>query len=404
MMVKTPAKKGNRKPKAKHAEPKNIDRIIVEDKEIILVGTAHISKESAKLVRDTIEKEKPDAVGVELCKKRHDTIADKKKWEDTKITQIIKEGKTYLFLTNLLLSSFQKRLGKDLEIRPGQEMIEAIEAGKKTSAHIVLLDRDIQVTLKRAWKEMGFFEKFRLTSSLVSDLIDPEEIEEEMIEKLKEKDMLTELLEELGKQIPSAKKVLIDERDIYIANKILASPGKKIVAVVGAGHIEGIKRHLKKREDITPLEKIPDGSKWTKVISYGIPLALVGIIAYGFIVKGSSILALQMLGSWFLINAILSALGVLLALGHPLTIIAAFVSAPFTAIHPAISVGMVAGLVEAKIREPRVKDFQDLSEITSIKGFYTNRVSRILLVASLSNLGGTIGTFISLPYLLSLLK
>ena len=203
---------------------KNVERIKLKDKQIILIGTAHVSKESTKLVNEVIDKESPDTVGVELCKKRYDSIRKKKKWEDTKITKIIKEGKTQLFLANLLLSSFQKRIGEDLKVKPGDEMIQAIKAGKKSSAKIVLLDRDIQVTLKRAWREMSITEKFKLTYSLMIGLIQPEEIEEEMVEQLKEKDVVTQMMEELGREIPSAKKVLIDERDIYIANKILASP------------------------------------------------------------------------------------------------------------------------------------------------------------------------------------
>ncbi len=382
---------------------KNIERINLKDKKIILIGTAHVSKESIKLVNETISKENPDTVGVELCEKRYKTITSKKKWEDTKITKIIREKKTHLFLANLLLSSFQKRIGEDLKIKPGAEMIQAIKTGKKSSSEIVLLDRDIQVTLKRAWKEMSIKEKFKLTYSLITGLIQPEEIEEEMIEKLKEKDMITQMMEELGKEIPSAKKVLIDERDIYIANKILDAPGKKIVAVVGAGHIEGIKKHLKKKQEIEPLEKIPEGSKWAKYIAYLIPLIFLSIIAYGFMHHKSVELTIGMLTYWFLINGTLSALGALLALAHPLTIISAFIAAPFTSLNPTIGAGIVAGLVEAKIREPRVKDFQDLNQITTFRGFYKNRVSRILLVAALTNLGSSIGTFAALPYLMSLI-
>ncbi len=382
---------------------KNVERIKLKDRQIILIGTAHVSKESARLVNEVIDKEKPDTVGVELCKKRYDSIRKKSKWEDTKITKIIKEGKTQLFLANLLLSSFQKRIGEDLKITPGDEMIQAINAGKKSSAKIVLLDRDIQVTLKRAWREMSISEKFKLTYSLIAGLIQPEEIEEEMIEQLKEKDIVTQMMEELGREIPSAKKVLIDERDIYIANKILASPGKKIVAVVGAGHIEGIKKHLKKKEDIEPLEKIPQGSRWVKNITYAVPLVFLGIIALGFINHKSIELTITMLTYWFLINGILSALGAILALGHPLTILSAFIAAPFTSLNPTIGAGIVAGLVEAKVREPRVKDFQSLGEVTTFTGFYKNRVSRILLVAALANLGSSVGTFVALPYLMSLL-
>jgi pheromone shutdown-related protein TraB len=320
-----------------------------------------------------------------------------------KITKIIKEGKTYLFLANLMLSIFQKRIGQSLKIKPGAEMIQAIKSGKELSAKIVLLDRDIQVTLKRAWKKMRFMEKCKLMWGLIPGLLQPEKINEEIIEQLKEKDMMTQMMEELGREIPSVKKVLIDERDIYIANKILEAPGKKIVAVVGAGHVEGIKKHLKKKENIIPLEKISKGSQWIKYVGYSIPIIFIGIIVCGFIHHNSVELTLTMLAYWFLINGSLSALGALLALGHPLTIISAFLSAPFTSLNPTIGAGIVAGLVEAKIREPKVKDFQDLNQIITIKGFYKNRVSRILLVAAFANIGSSIGTLAVLPCLISLI-
>ncbi len=382
---------------------KNVDRLKIKDKEIILVGTAHISKESVKLVEDVIAQENPDTVGVELCQKRFNTILKKDKWEDTKITKIIKEGKTQLFLANLLIASFQKRIGKDLKIKPGAEMIQAIEAAERSSTQIALLDRDIQITLKRAWRKMRILEKAKLLFSLLTGLISPEKIEEEMVEKIKEKDIMTQMMEEFGREVPSVKEVLIDERDIYIANKILVAPGKKIVAVVGAGHIDGIKRYLGEERDLKPLEEIPQGSPWFKYIAYIIPLVFLGIIAWGFINHKSIELTITMLAYWFLINGFLSALGAMIAVGHPLTVLAAFVAAPFTSLNPTIGAGIVAGLVEAKLREPRVKDFQDLNEITNFSGFYKNRISRILLVAALANLGSSIGTFVALPYLISLL-
>ncbi len=382
---------------------KNVERLKIKDKEIILVGTAHISKESINLVEQVINEEEPDTIGVELCQKRYDTILKKDKWEDTKITKIIKEGKTQLFLANLLISSFQKRIGKDLKVKPGAEMIQAIEAGKKVSAQIALLDRDIQITLKRAWRKMGILEKAKLMYSLLTGLISPEEIEEEMVEKIKEKDVMTQMMEEFGREVPSVKEVLIDERDIYIANKILAAPGKKIVAVVGAGHISGIKKYLGEERDLKPLEEIPQGSPWLKYIAYIIPLVFLSIITWGFINHRSIDLTITMLTYWFLINGFLSALGAMIAFGHPLTILSAFLAAPFTSLNPTIGAGIVAGLIEAKLREPRVKDFQDLNEITNFSGFYHNRISRILLVAALANLGSSIGTFVALPYLISLL-
>ena len=250
---------------------------------------------------------------------------------------------------------------------------------------------------------MGILEKAKLMYSLLTGLISPEEIEEEMVEKIKEKDVMTQMMEEFGREVPSVKEVLIDERDIYIANKILAAPGKKIVAVVGAGHISGIKKYLGEERDLKPLEEIPQGSPWLKYIAYIIPLVFLSIITWGFINHRSIDLTITMLTYWFLINGFLSALGAMIAFGHPLTILSAFLAAPFTSLNPTIGAGIVAGLIEAKLREPRVKDFQDLNEITNFSGFYHNRISRILLVAALANLGSSIGTFVALPYLISLL-
>ncbi|MGC9310782.1 MAG: TraB/GumN family protein, partial [Candidatus Aenigmatarchaeota archaeon] len=187
----------------------DIERLKIRGKEIILIGTAHISEESVKLVQKTIKAEKPDSVGVELCESRFKTISEKQKWDETKITTILKNGQAPLFLSNLLLSSFQRRLGKDLGVRPGAEMIEGINAAKEAKAEVVLLDRDITVTLKRAWKAMGVFEKLKVFSSLFYGLFAGEDIDEEMVECLKEKNMITELMEELSREAPSAKKVLI---------------------------------------------------------------------------------------------------------------------------------------------------------------------------------------------------
>ncbi|MFH1656970.1 MAG: TraB family protein [bacterium] len=206
---------------------KNVERIVIKDKEIILVGTAHISEESVELVTRIINEEKPEAVGVELCQKRYNTIFKKEIWENTKIIEIIKKGQTQLLLANLLISSFQKRMGEELKIKPGAEMIQAVAVAKNLASQIVLIDRDIQITLKRAWGEMKFLEKIKFLYILLSGIIFPEEMDKELVEKIKEKDIMTQMIEELGKEIPSVKKVLIDERDIYIANKILAAPGKK---------------------------------------------------------------------------------------------------------------------------------------------------------------------------------
>ncbi len=382
---------------------KNIDKIQLGKKEIILVGTAHISKKSADLVKSTIETEKPDTVCVELCQSRYDSMTKKKKWENTKMTDLIKDKKAYLFLSNLLLANFEKKMGQNVKVQPGSEMIEAVKTAKKEKIKIGLIDRDIQITLKRAWKMMGLIEKFKLMFILFEGMFfDNEKIDEKKIEQLKKEDMLSEMLKELGQYIPNIKKVLIDERDTYLAQKIKDTEGKKIVVVVGAGHVPGIKKNLKKTTDLKTLEKIPKNKNITKYIGWSIPLIFTALIIYGFMGHGTEV-TINMLYRWMIINGSLSALGAALALANPITILVAFIAAPLTSLNPMLAAGWFAGLSEAKLKEPRVKDFESLSRLDGITGFWKNRVTRILLIVVFSNLGSTIGTFIALPYLASLL-
>lgn len=375
------------------------EKITVDGKEIILVGTVHVSPESVQEVRETIEREKPDTVGVELCERRHEILTEKKQWEEQEIFKIIREGKTYLFLANLLLSNFQKKIGEEFGSEPGAEMLEAVKIAEEHNIPISLLDRDISVTLRRAWKSMGAKEKLKLLYALVAGFF----VEtEEVIEELKDLDVITELMEELAEEIPGAKKALIDERDQYIASKILESEGKT-VAVVGAGHIEGLKNMLRQpyvsREG---LDEIPLGRSWFKYISYAVPVVFAAIVVYAFVSAGVE-MTLHILWLWFIINGSLSALGTLLAMGHPLSIITAFLAAPFTSLNPALAAGWFAGLVEAYVRKPKVADFEGLRDITGFRDFYRNQVTRILLVIAFSNIGSTIGTLWALPYLLKIL-
>ncbi len=375
------------------------EKITVDKKDIILVGTVHVSPESVKEVRETIETENPDTVGVELCERRYEILTKKKQWEEQEIFKIIKEGKTYLFLANLLLSNFQKKVGEELGSAPGAEMVEAVTIAKEYNIPVTLLDRDISVTLRRAWKAMGIKEKIKLLYALIAGFfIDAEEV----VEELKNLDIITELMEELAEQAPGAKKVLIDERDQYIASKILESQGK-IVAVVGAGHLTGIKSLLQTRTvSRQGLEDIPSGRSWFKYIGYAVPLIFAALVVYAFLSAGAE-MTLHILWLWFLINGSLSALGALLALGHPLSIVAAFLAAPFTSLNPALAAGWFAGLVEAYVRKPTVADFEALRDISTIKDFFKNRVTRILLVIAFANIGSTIGTLIAFPYFWSLL-
>ncbi|MEN6379308.1 MAG: TraB/GumN family protein [Methanofastidiosum sp.] len=376
-------------------------------KEVILIGTVHISKESVDEVRKIIEKEKPDVVGVELCEGRFQALKNVKKWEDTNILDIIKQGKIFLFLINLLLSNYQKRLGDKFGVKPGSEFIEAINVAEKEGIKIALIDRDIQTTLKRAWNKMKLKEKLKLMFGVFLGFFEEEE-EEDIIEKLQDKDIVNELLNELSKEIPSVKVTLIDERDRYIALKILQSDAKKFVAVIGRGHMDGVIRSLKElnkkglKKEIKDLEVIPQKKSYLKYIGYLIPIIFFGIVIYGFFTKGIEF-TLKVFFVWIMVNGTLSALGAALALAHPVSILVAFLAAPITSLNPTIAAGWFAGLAEIKFRKPKIRDFEGLNSINGFTDLWKNGVTRIILVVAFSNIGSTIGTVYALPYIISLL-
>ncbi len=382
-----------------------IKRLKYQDKEIILVGTAHISKESIKLVEETISKEEPDVIGVELDKDRLYQLMSGKKWQETNIIEIIQTGKTELFLLNILLSNMQRQLGEHVGVAPGAEMLAALKIAQEKQLPVQLLDRDVRVTLKRAFKTMGIIEKLKLGAALIGGFFGiGEKVTVEKIEELKKEDLLNNLMKELGKQFPSIKKVLVDERDLFISEMIRKSPGKKIVAVVGAGHIEGIIEHIKKdkKVNLAEISVVPKKLGILKIVGIVLPIIFAVLIGYGFYVKGLET-TLNLLGYWILITGGLSALGALIARAHPLSIIAAFISAPITTLHPALAAGWISGLVEAKFNPPKVIDFEKLPEVSTIGGFYRNRVTHVLIVAALTNIGATIGVIIAFPTLLALL-
>ncbi len=382
----------------------NVNRLNVGGREIILVGTAHISKKSVELVRETINAEKPDVVAIELCGRRNEAIKNKERWDETEIHQVIKTGGSYMLLMQLFLGNLQRKLGDEIGVKPGAEMLEAINAANDAGIPVALVDRDIAVTLKRAFALMPLREKLHLAYDLVLGIFEREEINEDLIEKLKEKDMLTEIMEDLAKEVPSVKRVLIDERDEYIAKKIVAINARKIVAVVGAGHVQGIINRINAAAsgwhtaEMHALESVPVGKSRLMYLGYAITLIFTCMVAWGFYQHGSDI-AVEMLVKWFLIHGTLSALGVLIAFGHPFSAAAAFVAAPFTSLHPILAAGWFAGAVEAWVRKPRVMDFEGLMKLNSFADYRKNRVTRIFLVMTFANIGSSIGTFIALPYL-----
>ena len=377
-----------------------IQRLTFEDKTITLVGTAHVSRASVELVTEIIETERPDTVCVELCASRYEALSQPDRWRNMDIFKVLREKKAFLLLSNLILSAFQRRIAEKFDIKPGQEMIQAMESAKSIGAMIHLADRDVQVTLSRVWRNLGLWAKSKLLAQLLVSFTETDEITEEQIEEMKQQDMLESILSELGKSIPQLKTALIDERDQYLAEKIKSAPGQRIVAVVGAGHMPGIIANWGSKADLAALERLPEKGKLAGVMTWFIPGAIVLLMGWGFY-KGGAHVGTEMVTRWLLANSLLAGIGSAAALGHPITILASIVSAPFTTLHPLIAVGWIAGLVEVFYRKPKVLDFENLpSDILTVKGFWRNHVTRVLLVVVFSNLGCTLGTLVAIPLML----
>ena len=371
----------------------NVHEILIDEKQILLIGTAHISQSSVDEVNDVIEQEKPDTVCIELCASRHQAMMDKDQWKNMDIFKVVREGKSFLLFSNLIMTAFQKRLGSQLGVKPGAEMLAAAEASERVNSELLLADRDVKITLQRTWRGMPFWGRMKVLSQLLASLFIREEISKEEIEKLKESDALSEAMQMLADQSPDMKRILIDERDQFMAEKIRQAPGKRIVAVVGAGHVKGLTGELEREHNLAELETVPPPGKLGIWLKWGIPTLIVGLIGYGFFAVDTDV-SIEMIQRWFLINGTLSAIGTAIAFGHPITIATAFVAAPFTSLNPAVAAGWVAGLVEAFLRKPQVRDFENLADdITHLRGFWQNNITRILLVVMFANLGSAIGTF-----------
>ena len=371
----------------------NVHEIFLDGKKILLIGTAHISQSSVDEVNTVINQVKPDTVCIELCSSRYQAMLAKDQWKNMDIFKVIREGKSFLLFANLIMTAFQKRLGSRLGVKPGSEMFEAANVAEKLNSELVLADRDVKITLQRTWRGMRFWGKMKVLGQLLASLFIREEISKEEIEKLKESDALSEAMKMLAEQSPEMKRILIDERDQYMAEKIRQSMGKLVVAVVGAGHVKGLTAELENKHNLAELESVPPTGKAVAWLKWGIPALIIALIVYGFFTVDTDV-SIEMIQRWVLINGTLSALGTAAAFGHPITIAVAFIAAPFTSLNPTIAAGWVAGLVEALLRKPQVRDFENLADdITHLKGFWQNNITRILLVVIFANLGSAIGTF-----------
>lgn len=371
----------------------NIHRLNIDGKEIILIGTAHVSKFSAKEVKEIIEAEKPDSVCIELDEERYKSISNRDKWKNMNIINVIKEKRSTLLLINLILSTYQKKMADQFDIKPGQEMIQGIQSSKEFGSNLVLADRNIQTTFKRIWRGVGFWGKLKLFYSIVFSIFDDEDISEEDLERMKTEDMLSSALNELSTSFPKLKKHLVDERDQYLSQKIKEAPGDKVVAVLGAAHVPGIKKEIHKEHDLEELSSVPPKTLTLKIAGWIIPIIIIAIIVSTFSVDKNT--GIDQIISWILWNGTLSAIGAAIAFGHIVSILTAFLVAPITSLNPLLAAGWFAGITEAFIRKPNVEDFENLTQdIFTLKGFWRNKVTKILLVVILANLGSVIGTWV----------
>jgi pheromone shutdown-related protein TraB len=378
----------------------NVHRLTLDSREIILIGTAHISRESADLVDRVITEEKPDVVCVELCKARFEAIQQKDKWQEMDIVKVIRENHTALLLAQLLMMSLQKKIAERFNINPGEYMLRAISRAEESGAEVVLADREIRVTLLRTWRMMGLWTKMKFLSDLILSLFIGEDITEENIEELKQHDVLDLALKSIGEKLPELKTTLIDERDQFLACSIRNSQGRKIVAVVGAGHIPGIIENIGKAIDIDEINTIPPRSFWARFFGWGFSAAIMSLFVAGFFYSGGRT-SIHMMLSWSVITAICATIGAMMLLAHPFTILASALSAPIATLHPLIATGWVAGLTEATFRKPQVRDFLDLKDdITTVKGFFRNRITRIFILVVVVNLTTSIGTFVAIPVMM----
>jgi len=397
--------------------------LTLDGREFILIGTAHVSRESIDEVSGIIRQEMPDLICVELDEGRYASITQKESWENLNMVKVFREGKGFLLLANLVLSGFQRRMGAELGVKPGEEMKAALDIAKELGIPHALCDREVQVTLRRAWASCGLWNKSKLLATLLTSAFTTEKISAEEIEELKNRNELDGMMNELADYLPEVKETLIDERDRYLAAKIWvsASPNvpfganqgdshqddrpRRIVAVVGAGHIQGIKSHMEKiassesSPDVSALKTIPSRGAGSKALPFLIPLVIAALFVFGFL-RGGAGLSLSMLRQYILWNGSLAAFGAVIALGHPLAVLTAFLAAPITTFTPFIGVGLFSGVVQAFLQKPRVADAQTLiDDVGSVKGFYHNRITRALLVFFLSQLGGALGTFVTIPAL-----
>ncbi|RMG44705.1 MAG: TraB/GumN family protein [Acidobacteria bacterium] len=374
------------------------------ERRFFLVGTAHVSRRSVEEVREAIDRLRPDAVCVELDENRYRALVDGERWRRLDIFQVIKERKVPFLLVSLALAAYQQRLGNRFGVRPGAEMIAAIDKAKEHGARLVLADRDIQITLRRAWRRLGPWRRLRLGFALLAGAFADEELTEQELERIKESDVLAELMREFTELVPEVKGPLIDERDAYLVSRIREAPGRTVVAVVGAAHVPGMVARFADPIDRAALESVPPPGPWGKILKWLLPALILAAFAVGYRRHAGEGLR-EMLFAWLIPNSVLAALFSLLAGARLLSVVTAFVASPITSLNPTIAAGMVVGLVEAWLRRPTVEDCERLREdAQTLRGLYRNRFTRVLLVSLMASLGSALGAWIGGTWVVTLLS
>ncbi len=385
-----------------------IQIVLRDGVEYTILGTAHVSRSSAEEVKHLIETGNFDSVAIELCDARLQSLTGDKRWRDLDLFKILREGKAGLVMASLALGAYQQRLANQFGIEPGAEMRAAVTAANSNGAELQLIDRDLNITLKRVYRSVPFWRRFVLFSGLLTSMFSSDEISEEDIENLKQGDLLESTFSEFAEHSPEIYQSLIAERDQFMTSRLrLLNSGteiatetpKKVLVVIGAGHMQGMLPLLENDQSnsqakISALNSIPPSSRWPKLIPWVITALVLTGFAIGF--SREAELGWQLIVLWVLINGTMAAIGTAIARGHPLTILSAFLAAPLTSLNPAVGAGMVTGLVEAWIRKPTMDDLSSLrNDVTSIKGWYKNHATRILLVFFFANLGSMIGTWVA---------
>jgi len=371
------------------------------DREIKLIGTAHVSKESCDEVKSVITADKPDCVAIELDEQRYKSLNDHDAWKKLDIIKVLRNHQGFLLLANLVLAGFQRRMGLNVGVKPGDEMRAGIDTANELGIPVAMVDRPIQITLKRAWARNSLWGKCKLLSALITSAFSKDEISGEEIEGLKNRSEMDGMMNELSDFMPKVKEVLIDERDRYLASHIWECKGNKVTAVLGAGHLPGVERHLnllaagEESSNTDDISQIPPKSFASKISGWIFFAIIVGLFVFAGISGGKDALS-SFTWNWVIWNSLLSGAGALIGGAHPLTILTAMICAPVTSVIPVIGVGMFTGIVQAYVSKPKVSDMESLQDdVTSVKGFYKNRILRVLLVFILSTIGSAAGTIIA---------